>query len=201
MDEKRELGYFMIGDSFGGNQRWMLDPWMHIGGCAALTACDICIYLAIYKNRSGLCPYNAETITKKQYRKFAMSMKPYLQPRESGIKDLKTYMEGFGAYIEDTENSSISMTCIDGEEPYEKAEKSIKESIDAGIPVSYLMLRHNDRQFSFFEWHWFLVTGYEIRDDRFYIKAATYGREHWLPLKELWETGNDEKGGLVLLGL
>ena len=30
------------------------------------------------------------------------------------------------------------------------------------------------------------------------IKVATYGKAHWLSLKELWDTGFDEKGGLVL---
>lgn len=201
MVENKELEYFMIGDSYGGNQRWMLDPWMHIGGCAALTTCDAFIYLALKKGRTGLCPYDASSISRKQYRKFAMSMKPYLQPRESGIKDLDTYAAGVRAYLEDTENADISMSCISGKEAYDKAEKSIRDRIDKGIPVPYLMLKHRDRKFDFFEWHWFLVIGYRIKEDVCFIKAATYGKFHWLPLKELWETGNDEKGGIVLLDL
>ena len=65
--------------------------------------------------------------------------------------------------------------------------------------MPYLMLKHQDKKFSFFEWHWFLVTGYEERESTLYIKAATYGKEHWLKLEELWNTGFEEKGGVVLM--
>ena len=53
---KKELDYFRIGNSYGGNQDWFLDFMMKIGGCAALTACDSCIYLDLYKG-TELYPY------------------------------------------------------------------------------------------------------------------------------------------------
>ena len=56
MSEKKELQYFNIGKSYGGNQRWMMDPWMHVGGCAALTTCDALIYFSLYKEKPHLCP-------------------------------------------------------------------------------------------------------------------------------------------------
>lgn len=198
MNRKTELKYFNIGNSYGGNQRWMTDPWMHIGGCAALTTCDALIYMALHKGKPELCPYPAETLTKKQYRKFAMSVRPYLQPRESGIKDIDTYMDGTRTYLEDVGETCIGITGIRGTEAYEKAEAAIMGNIDRGMPVAYLMLKHQDSRFDFFDWHWFLVIGYEIRDEGFYIKTATYGSEHWLPLAELWDTGVEEKGGIVL---
>lgn len=198
MNEKHELQYFNIGKSYGGNQRWMMDPWMHVGGCAALTTCDALIYFSLYKEKSHLCPYRVDSMTKHQYRKFGMSVRPYLQPRQSGIKDIDTYIDGVRIYLEDIEEESIKVSGIKGTEPYEKAEAAIKEKIADEIPVAYLMLKHQDKQFDFFEWHWFLVVGYEIRKDGFYIKVATYGKEHWLPLKELWDTGFEEKGGIVI---
>lgn len=198
-ERKKELDYFRIGKSYGGSQRWMLDPWMHIGGCAALTTCDAFIELALHRNRRELYPYDPSHITRKDYRKFAMSMKLYLRPRETGIKDLQTYITGVENYLEDTEVSGITMNGISGEESYDMAVEAICGRIDAGIPVPYLMLKHQDKKFSFFEWHWFLVTGYEERESTLYIKAATYGKEHWLKLEELWNTGFEEKGGVVLM--
>lgn len=197
MERKRELEYFNIGNSYGGNQRWMMDPWMHIGGCAALTTCDILIYLALHKGKPELCPYPADKITKKQYRRFAMSVRSYLQPRESGIKDIRTYMEGTAAYLEDIGETGIKLAGMSGSEEYEKAEAALMEQIDNGMPAAYLMLKHHDSRFDFFDWHWFPVIGYEAGDSGVYIKAATYGRAHWLPLAELWDTGFDEKGGIV----
>ena len=201
MAEKKELRYFNIGNSYGGNQRWMIDPWMHIGGCGALTACDIFIYMMLYKEVGELCPYDVSAMMKKQYRKFAMSVRPYLRPRESGIKDLETFMEGVRIYLEDVGETGVTLTGFDGSEPYEKAAAAIVESIDRDIPLAYLMLKHSDRKFDFFEWHWFPVIGYEKTKDGLMIKVATYGKAHWLPLRELWDTGYDEKGGMVLFDI
>lgn len=199
MTEKRELNYFTIGKSYGGDQRWMTDPWMHIGGCAALTSCDALICLALQKNRPELYPYDLHQMNKKDYKKFAMSMKLYLRPRNSGIKDLETYMDGFENYLEDSNISDFKLSGISGHDDGKAARSAICKQIDAGIPVPYLMLKHQDKAFKFFEWHWFLIIGYELRDEICYIKAATYGQPHWLPLERLWDTGQDEKGGIVLM--
>lgn len=197
MRERKELEHFYIGNSYGGNQRWMRDWWMHLGGCAALTTCDFLIDCALHEGRRELYPYDAENLTKKDYRKFGMSMKPYLRPREGGIRSIDTYMDGVRIYLEDVDAAGISLRGLDGSASFAEARDGITAQIDDGLPVAYLMLKHRDKKFDFFEWHWFLVNGYERREDGFYIKAATYGAAHWLCLDELWETGFDEKGGLV----
>ncbi|CUX66345.1 hypothetical protein BN3590_03148 [Clostridium sp. C105KSO15] len=51
---KKELSYFRVGDSFGGNQDWFRDPMMHLGGCGAAAACDACINTALHDNRTCL---------------------------------------------------------------------------------------------------------------------------------------------------
>lgn len=198
---KKELKYFNIGKSYGGNQRWMLDPSMHMGGCAALTTCDAFIQMARHKGRSDLYPYDASNVIKKEYKKFGRFMKLYLRPRETGIKDLDTYMDGVRQYLSDTEITDVALRGISGEEKLETAVFAIRSSIDKGIPVSYLMLKHQNKKFNFFEWHWFLVVGYEEKEGMFYIKVATYGKKHWLCLNELWDTGCEEKGGIVIFEL
>lgn len=45
---KKELNYFYMGDSLGGNQEWFSGFMMKKGGCGAETACDISVYLAKY---------------------------------------------------------------------------------------------------------------------------------------------------------
>ena len=217
---KTELPYFNIGDSYGGNQSWFIDPWMHIGGCGALTMCDFLLYMACFKGRKECYPYDTDDLKRRDYRRFGMSMKPYLRPRESGIKDIDTFIEGARIYLEDTEIEGITIEGFDGNRNYGEAEKAIIESIDSGMPVAMLMLRHQNKEFSFFEWHWFLIVGYDgigdtgdpaaeqipTNPDRhaddtkpcgLRIKVATYGKAWWLPLRELWDTGCEEKGGLV----
>lgn len=192
-----ELEYFNIEKSYGGNQRWMRDWWMHIGGCAALTVCDMLIYCALHRKKPELYPYDINNLSRKDYRKFAMSMKLYLQPRKGGIKDTETFMNGTRLYLEDAEAGYIKVRAVSGQESVETAGDNIKAQIDAGLPAAYLMLKHQDKKFDFFEWHWFLINGYDEREDGLYIKAATYGAAHWLKLEELWDTGFDEKGGMV----
>ncbi len=194
---KRELQYFHIGSAFGGDQSWFLDPWMHIGGCGALTMCDLLIYMACCKGRPECYPYDPEKLSKRDYKRFGMHMKPYLRPRESGIKDLQTFIDGAEVYLEYHEIEGLSLEAFSGNEPYEAAEAAVRDRIDAQMPVPMLMLKHQDARFEFFEWHWFPIVGYEEREDGFYIRAATYGKEHWLPLRELWDTGFEERGGLV----
>ena len=54
-----ELPHFMMGKSYGSNQNWMMDPWMHLGGCAALTTCDAFIDFSLYVNFLKKVPYTA----------------------------------------------------------------------------------------------------------------------------------------------
>lgn len=90
-NEKKELEYFHVGNAFGGNQDWFTDHWMHIGGCAAATACDSCIQLEASQVKRELFPYEVHNLNRETYVKFAMRMKPYLRPRWSGIDRLEIY--------------------------------------------------------------------------------------------------------------
>lgn len=196
---KKELPYFTIGGSFGGNQSWFLDPWMHIGGCGALTMCDFLIYEAVCRGRKECYSFDSSNLSKKDYKRFGMEVKPYLRPRESGIKDLKTWIDGAVLYLEDSEIEGFSLEALDGGAPYEEAEAQVRAAIDGDLPVPMLMLKHRDPKFDFFEWHWFPLIGYEDREEEFYVKTATYGKAHWLPFRKLWDTGELEKGGLVII--
>ena len=83
---KQILDYFMIDGEVGGNQDWFRNVVMHIGGCAAATACDCCIYFAKYKGKKNLYPFDAENLSKEDYIQFSMKMKPYIRPRVGGVK-------------------------------------------------------------------------------------------------------------------
>ena len=51
---KKELDYFWVGEEYGGRQSLLPDFIMRFAGCAAVTACDSCIYMALYKNKKNL---------------------------------------------------------------------------------------------------------------------------------------------------
>ena len=49
-------------------------------------------------------------------------------------------------------------------------------------------------------WHWFLLTGYDDAE-KFFVKVTTYGESKRVELAELWNTGFERKGGLILFSL
>lgn len=202
---ERHLDYFEIEGSYGGSQDWFTNIVMHVGGCGAATACDTCIYLALRKGMKGLYPGDAGRLTKQAYKEFSMKMKPYLKPRAGGIDRLETYIEGYARYLADLGNEdgrSLHMEPLDGETDVEEAKAAVRRQIDRGLPVPYLLLYHKDKkQFGDFTWHWFLLTGYEEREGRFYVTAATYGAATRLDFEEMWDTGYEKKGGMVLYAL
>ena len=195
---KKELDYFRIEGAYGGSQGWFTDYVMRMGGCAAAAACDSCIYFGRYRGKKGLYPYDIANITKEDYIKFAMIMKPYLRPRLSGIDTLKLYMDGFSKYMADRCSRDIIMEPLDGTEPVEQAREALRQQINAGFPIPCLILHHRNRAFKNYDWHWFMLTGYESYEDTCMVKAVTYGGFRWLDFGELWDTGYRKKGGLII---
>lgn len=201
MDIRKELEYFEIDGAFGGNQDWFTNVVMHIGGCAAAAACDCCIYLARQMDMKELYPFDIAHLNKEDYKRFSQIMKPYISPRVSGVKKLSWFISGFEKYIEDIGmEGRLAMEEFPGSRTVKEAEDFIKSQIKRGMPVPVLLLQHKDReQFKDYIWHWFLIVGYGKEDGVFKVKTATYGEAVWFSLKEMWETGFAEKGGLINL--
>ena len=198
---KKELIYFKVEDCYGGNQNWFKDPMMKRGGCAAVTACDLCIYLKIIKEINYLYPFNIDYLNKEYYIKFSRIMKPYLHPRMTGINTLQLYIDGFGEYLYDVKDSSIKMTPFSGANTVFDGEKIVINQIDKEIPIPFLLLKHQNLKLDELVWHWFLIVGYEKLDDELFIKIVTYGDYTWISFNELWDTGYEEKGGMIIIDL
>ena len=196
---KKELEYFYIEDSYGGNQEWFTDFMMNRGGCGALTACDTCLYLYLHLGKKHLYPFREKELKKEQYIQFGELMKPYLSPRKRGIDTLDLFMEGFRHYLQDIQDEDILMKGFSGICEMKEAKEKVREQMEKGFPIPYLNLLHQNPIFEDYEWHWFLLTGYEEKEEKFLVKAVTYGKSEWLDFEELWNSGHDEKGGMVLL--
>lgn len=195
---KHELEHFTIGDSYGGNQDWFPTFMMRIGGCGAETACDSSVYFALHRGLETIAPENATTLTRRDYVRFAYKMKPYLSPRRTGIDRLDIYIDGYAAYLRDCGETRLTMTPLDGTEPFDAASAAIVQQIDQRCPVPTLILNHRSKDFRDYVWHWFLINGYDETDDAFLVKAVTYSRYEWLDLRALWDTGYERRGGFVL---
>ena len=194
---RKELPHFEAGRAYGGSQDWFSSPMMRMGGCAAATACDCAIY---FDRNFGthLYPFNYEPVSKKDYVAFSNIMKPYLRPRMTGIDRLDIFIDGVNAFLADTGERTLHMSPFANGLPTRKARNVVMKQVDAEFPIPYLNLYHVDRNFKFYEWHWFLLNGYEYWGDTLMVKAVTYGSWKWLDFDALWETGRTPKGGMIL---
>ena len=205
---KKELEYFAIEGAFGGNQDWFSNVVMNMGGLRCGNGVrQLYLFCKIYGN-ACIVSLRYQQSDKEDYKRFSQVMKPYIRPRVGGVRKLSWYVDGFSKYIaavqakldiEEAGFLNIRMQEVSGDVEYAEAYRQIKSQIDAGLPVPYLMLKHkNTEEFKDFTWHWFLVVGYEEKDEDMLIRIATYGEEIWLSLRKMWATGYEEKGGIVL---
>lgn len=75
-----------------------------------------------------------------------------------------------------------------------------KSADRCSLSDSYLMLKHKNEKgpLEDYIWHWFILAGYEETGNDLLVKAVSYGEYKWFSLKEMWDTGYDKKGGMIL---
>ena len=198
MKEKiiKKIDYFNIEGTPGGNQEWFSDFWMHLGGCGALAACDLCICLALNHGMTSCLPFPSGDLSRKNYEVFGMIMEPYIKPRMGGVTELSFFTEGCGAYLE-RHGFDVTFSTISGEEDYDKAVSFVKDHMENNLPIAYLNLSHKDKEFKDLWWHWFSVTGYRETKEGMKLIFHTYGEENEVDFRRLWNTEMTPKGGMV----
>ena len=91
------------------------------------------------------------------------------------------------------------MEPFSGENSVYDGEKIVVGQIEKEIPIPFLLLKHKNKKLNELVWHWFLIVGYEKTEDDLLVKIATYGKYNWISFKNLWDTGYDEKGGMIII--
>ena len=134
------LPYFTIDGHFGGSQSWMLDPQMRLGGCAALTACDLCIQLSLFHGDTMLFPFFGQSLDKSLYRKFSAVMKPYLHPRMTGVDTLQLFLDGFGRHLQTIPQPTTSPGPFLWRQARPRSERSrsgpVKKRVSPSLPAT-----------------------------------------------------------------
>lgn len=198
---QNELDFFLIDRVHcGGDQNWSPHWLTRLGGCSTVTACELAICLCrTFPLLRGLYPYEPENVTKDDFLHFMDDMYPFVHPGVRGLTDIAKYAHGLASYAESV-GCCLKTHLLHGESTVQDAARFIMQSIDARLPVAYLMLNHRNPAFEDFEWHWFTVIGYDGTAENLHITAATYGQRFTLPLHSAWDTGHRWKGGLVSAG-
>ena len=61
-----------------------------------------------------------------------------------------------------------------------------------------MTLYHKNPLLRDYVWHWFLLTGYENVDENWRVKVVSYGVGRWFDFDMLWDTGFENRGGLIV---
>ena len=197
----KELSYFNIGNCYGGNQNWFYNPIIRFAGCSALTSCDLCIYLSLFKDIKHLYPFDINSLQKEDYIKFSKIMKEHLNPRMNGISTLELYIDKFKSYLNSVKDEYINIESFSAKNSEYEGKKIVINQINKEIPIPFLLLKHKNKDMSDLTWHWFLIVGYKKIDEDLFVKIATYGKYQWISFKKLWESGHDKKGGMIIVDL
>ncbi|MEA5003902.1 MAG: hypothetical protein VB081_10425 [Christensenella sp.] len=195
---KRELDFPKIdGQYYGGDQNWHTHPMMKLGGCSAVCACEACIYLAKeFPQYKGLYPYDPQNVTKEDFLRFFETVYQYIHPGIGGLTSIDKFEKMFQKYIATT-RVDMKLRKLPGCDPLGDARDFVTKSIDAGLPVMYLMLKHADPAFDEYEWHWFNLTGYELSEDKMQVSFATWGSRHEFDFLRAWDTQKCWRGGML----
>ena len=204
MKHKKILDYFTIEGTPGGNQDWLPEWDMNRGGCAAVTACDMCMLLSKRERFRKLYPFDSNHISRNDFIKFASIMKPFLYPRYHGVDFLETYICGLKDYFMSIKSNELIIEGLSGNVSYDVFAHAVMNQINNNFPVPFLLLNHHDPELENFFWHWFILAGYDESgesDDGINVLTVTYGECKWIGLHRLWDTGYKRKGGIICISV
>ena len=198
---KKELDFFRIDDTYyGGDQNWHTHHMMKLGGCSAVCACEQCIQAAKwFDGLRGFYPYDPRQVSKEDFLRFFETMFQYIHPGIGGLTSIDKFERMFRKYTESA-GVGVSFEKLDGHADIGRAKAFVRDAIDDGVPVMYLMLKHSDPAFDEYEWHWFNLTGYEICGDGMQAAFATWGRKCSFDFVRAWNTGRFFRGGMLRIG-
>jgi len=197
---KQEIPFLDISGKYGGNQYVFTHLLMKRGGCSTICACHASILLACQDpSRADLSPIRQLTMRQSEFDAFAADMFRFVYPGERGVPATDLFAQAYLAYARE-KGVPVRIEQLQGSESYAAAEAFIRRMIDDGYTVQYLLLRHQSPSLQQIQWHWFTVTGYDDHDGQgFDILFSTFGQRQVASLSLLWDTGMEEKGGLLAI--
>ena len=192
---KKELPFITVAGHYGGDQYKFPRIRMRGGGCSTVCACHAATLIALSDpERRAFSPLKSLNVTRKDFNAFGVEMFPYVHPGFRGMPETAMFRESFGKYA-DSVGCHADYSELQGTASFDEALAFIENAIASDEYVQYLLLRHQDKQFDEIEWHWFTITAI----DGSVITFSSFGEKCHADLRELWDTGFDEKGGLIIV--
>lgn len=192
---KKELPFISVAGHYGGDQYKYPLFRMRLGGCSTVCACHAATLIACRDpERRALSPLKSLRVTRRDFNDFSRDMFKYVHPGFRGMPETAIFRRSFDSYAQSV-GCSADYSELQGSASFEEALSFIETAVGSDEYVQYLLLNHQNKKFDEIEWHWFTITAIDGTD----ITFSSFGEKCHADLRELWDTGNEEKGGLIIV--
>ncbi|MCB2294962.1 hypothetical protein LGK95_15855 [Clostridium algoriphilum] len=184
---------FNIHDSevsyYGGSQYWFPKKFNQLSGCGPVVAANITAYLSqtFTDKYYNLYPYNG-IVNKKDFTLHMIEIRKYVKPGIFGLTSVNKFSDAVLAF---SKNRGVSLTSHILDEKADSIQEAIDfilEGLSQRIPVAILVLKHQNKDFKEYTWHWMTITGLNLnsQSNKCFISVSTYGEHREINLDLLW---------------
>ena len=165
---RKELGHFMIGDSYGGNQDWFPDQWQRRAGCGPTASAAILTYLS--RLSPGLTPMAPIGNSVREHTAYMEALWSYTTPGSRGLDQAENLILGCRSF-------ALSKGCVllgkvleipnreKAPRPsLETCRDFLAEALYADLPVAFLNYSSGAVD-NLDSWHWVTLIAMEDVDD------------------------------------
>ena len=174
---------------YGGNQYWFPKKFNQLSGCGPVVAANITAYLSqtFTDKYNDLYPYKG-VVNKKDFTLHMVEIRKYVKPGIFGLTSVNKFSDGVLSFAK---NRGISLTSHILDEKADSIQEAIDfilEALSQRLPVAILILKHQNKEFKEYTWHWMTITNLNLnsQSNRCYISVSTYGEHREINLELLW---------------
>ena len=174
---------------YGGNQYWFPKKFNQLSGCGPVVAANITAYLSqtFTDKYNDLYPYKG-IVNKKDFTLHMVEIRKYVKPGIFGLTSVNKFSDGVLSFAK---NRGISLTSHILDEKADSIQQAIDfilEALSQRLPVAILILKHQNKEFKEYTWHWMTITGLNLnpQSSKCFISVSTYGEHREINLELLW---------------
>ena len=158
---------------YGGSQKWYLNRWRRLAGCAAVSGANIAAFYSIGITPDKITKSGSRIFSQSSYLDLMNRMISYMRPGFRGFPDRDKFEKKFLEFASDS-GTSLTAEHLKNWESADIPRDFIRKNLLLNNPLALLILTHKDREFDDETWHWMTVTGYGPETDD--ILISNYGR-------------------------
>ncbi|MBU3181053.1 hypothetical protein [Clostridium psychrophilum] len=174
---------------YGGNQYWFPKKFNQLSGCGPVVAANITAYLSqtFTDKYNDLYPYKG-IVNKKDFTLHMVEIRKYVKPGIFGLTSVNKFSDGVLSFAKNRGVSLTSHILDEKADSIQQAIDFILEALSQRLPVAILILKHQNKEFKEYTWHWMTITGLNLnsQSNKCFISVSTYGEHREINLELLW---------------